>query len=53
MATLHNIPLDEPTKGHIESRKCKCKPMVQEIAGGKFVYHNYMNNQDKAGDNGN
>lgn len=47
MATMHNIPVDEPTEGHIESRKCKCGPEVQMVGGGRFVYHNYMNNKDK------
>lgn len=43
MATLHNIPVDEPTEGHKESRNCPCKPDVQMIGGGRHVYHRYMN----------
>lgn len=43
MAVMHNIPVDEPTEGHKESRKCPCNPEVQEIGGGKHIYHQYMN----------
>lgn len=43
MATQHTIPVDEPTEGHKESRKCKCNPDVQMVGDGRYVYHNYMN----------
>lgn len=50
MAVLHSIPVDEPTEGHTESRKCKCGPDVQKIGDAKYVYHTYMNNKKKVGE---
>jgi hypothetical protein len=54
MATLHNIPVDEPTEGHKESRNCPCRPDVQMIGGGRHVYHQYMNKvqEEEATDGG-